>query len=226
MPVVTLSSPKGGCGKSTTALILATTLDELGASVTLLDCDGNQPLVRWKAGATRSRVKVLSAVSEREILPVIDRERASTGLVVIDVEGAATRLASRAVMRADLVLVPVSPSALDANEAARAIELVQEEETALGRRIPVQVSFNRTAVAMQSRAEVGIANELEAAGISTLKTHLNMRAAFAAMFAYRLTLQELDPAKVNGVDKAIDNAMRFAGEVAELLREQQQGRAA
>jgi chromosome partitioning protein len=39
-----------------------------------------------------------------------------------------------------------------------------------------------------------------------------MRAAFAAMFAYRLTLQELDPAKVNGVDKAIDNAMRFAGE--------------
>src|SRR3954465_6105951 len=107
--MVTLSSPKGGCGKSTTALILATTLAELGASVTLLDCDGNQPLVRWKAGATRSRVKVLSAVSEREILPVIDRERASTGLVVIDIEGAATRLASRAVMRADLVLVPARP---------------------------------------------------------------------------------------------------------------------
>src|SRR3954453_751521 len=81
---------------STTALILATTLAELGASVALPDCDGNQPLARWKAGATRSRVKVLSAVSEREVLPVIDRERASTGLVVIDVEGAATRLTSRA----------------------------------------------------------------------------------------------------------------------------------
>src|SRR5262245_44271385 len=106
MPVITFASPKGGCGKSTGSLILATTLAEQGASVSLLDCDPNQPLVRWAEGGSSSPITVIGSIAESQILPVIDAERAERDFVVVDLEGAATRLQSRAIMRSDLVLVP------------------------------------------------------------------------------------------------------------------------
>jgi chromosome partitioning protein len=56
--------------------------------------------------------------------------------------------------------------------------------------------------------------------VPVLKTHLNMRAAFASLFAYRCALDELDPALVNGVDKAVENAQTFTGEIIALLGEQ------
>jgi chromosome partitioning protein len=216
MPVISLASPKGGCGKSTTALVLATTLTAQGASVSLLDCDPNQPLVSWAKGGSTLPVLVIGSIAESHILPVIDAERVQRQFVIIDLEGAATRLQSRAIMRSDLVLVPVAPTALDAAQAARAVGLVREEEQAIGRSIPVRISFNRTSAAIPTRAEKQIVQELAAAGVPMLKTHLNMRAAFASLFAYRCALHELDPVLVNGVDKALENAVAFAREVASL----------
>ena len=39
---------------------------------------------------------------------------------------------TRAVSRADLVIIPLQPSGLDARQAARAVELIQVEEETLG----------------------------------------------------------------------------------------------
>jgi chromosome partitioning protein len=220
MPTITLASPKGGCGKSTTALVLATTLASKGASVSLLDCDPNQPLVTWGRGGSSSPVTVIGGIAESQILSVIDAERVARQFTIIDLEGAATRLQSRAIMRSDLVLVPVAPTALDAAQAARAVALVQEEEQAIGRPIPVRICFNRTSPQITTRAEKAIVEELTAAGVPVLRTHLNMRAAFSSLFAYRCALEELDPVLVNGVDKAITNAHAFAGEIVSLLVEQ------
>ena len=47
MPVITLSSPKGGAGKTTAATILATELAERGAAVTIIDADPNKNVVDW-----------------------------------------------------------------------------------------------------------------------------------------------------------------------------------
>jgi chromosome partitioning protein len=47
MPNIVFASPKGGAGKSTSAVLLATQLADLGVSVTLVDADPNKPLSRW-----------------------------------------------------------------------------------------------------------------------------------------------------------------------------------
>jgi chromosome partitioning protein len=52
MPVIVVTNPKGGTGKSTNSLVLATTLARYGASVTAFDCDPNRHLVAWKDGPT------------------------------------------------------------------------------------------------------------------------------------------------------------------------------
>ena len=48
MPVISFVSPKGGVGKTTSALILATELAAQGASrVTIIDADPNLPIAKW-----------------------------------------------------------------------------------------------------------------------------------------------------------------------------------
>jgi chromosome partitioning protein len=44
MPTIAFASPKGGVGKSTEAVLLASELARHGGSVTMIDADPNRPL--------------------------------------------------------------------------------------------------------------------------------------------------------------------------------------
>ncbi len=213
MPVIAVANPKGGAGKSTTTLVLATTLAEQGATVTVLDCDPNRPLVSWRRGASRSAVEIVGDTTESDILTQLDAYRTRSQFVLVDLEGTASRLTSRALSRAQLVLIPIQASAVDAEQAARAIQLVKEEEQSFSREIPFRIAFTRTSPQIASRLEKAIISELNESHVPTFKTHLNERAAFKAMFFYRLALHELNATEVNGIPQALDNAGRFTSEL-------------
>lgn len=218
MPVISIANPKGGAGKSTTALVLGTTLASKGASVSIIDCDPNQPIKAWATGTSKSPVRVLSDVTESRIIPTIDAERAERQFVIVDLEGTASRMVSRAITRSDLVLIPMQASAVDAAQAARAVGLVREEEQVISREIPLRVLLTRTSPQIPTRNEKLIMDELRASGVPLLTTHLNQRTAFQSLFTYKLALDELDPAAVNGLEAAINNAYRLASEVIEVIR--------
>src|SRR5215212_3381723 len=187
MPVISIANPKGGAGKSTTALVLGTSLTAKGASVSIIDCDPNKPIKAWATGPSRNTVRVLSDVTESRIVPVVDAERAERQFVIVDLEGTASRMVSRAIARSDLVLIPMQASAVDAAQAARAVGLVREEEQVLNRAIPLRVVLTRTSPQIPTRNEKMIIAELRSAGIPMMRTHLNQRAAFSSLFTYKLT---------------------------------------
>ena len=217
MPVISVANPKGGAGKSTTALVLGTTLAQVGGTVSLIDCDPNRPNADWATGGSATTMRTIADATESTIVPVIDRERKGRQFVIVDLEGTASRMVSRAITRSDLVLIPMQASAVDAAQAARAVDLVREEETVLDREIPYRIVFTRTSSAIPTRNEKMIVEELRESGIPVLATHLNERAAFKSLFTYRTTLAELDPSLVNGVPAAMDNAQRLSEEVVDLL---------
>ena len=136
MPVISFANPKGGAGKSTAALVLGTTLAAQGASVTVIDCDRTQPIVDWGRGGSANPLRIIANPTESRIISVIDAEAAERQFVIVDLEGVASLMQSRAVNRSDLVIVPLQASAIDARQAAQAVALVREEEEALKRRIP------------------------------------------------------------------------------------------
>lgn len=225
MPTIVVANPKGGAGKSTTSLILGLTLAEKGAKVCLIDQDANHPLTTWHNGQSRS-VKVIGGLTDETFVSTLDREAGEGDAVIVDLEGAATRIMSRAIMRADLVLVPMQASTIDAMQAGRAVSLIRQEEELLRRQIPLRVVLTRTSEAVPTRIQKKIVADMAANGVPALRTALNERAAFKAVFEYRCALSELDPAKVSGVPQARANADAFAAEVADLVREIVAGRAA
>lgn len=220
MPVIVTASSKGGAGKSTLTLVLGQALAALGASVTIIDADPNRPLLRWRAGESGSSVKVVGDVTESSIIRAIREQSVERQFVLVDLEGTANRLVSRAITQADLVLIPLQASALDSNEAGRAVGLIQEEEEALGgKTIPFRIIMTRTNPLITTRIETGIYQALADAGIPLLGVRLHERQAYKAIFVRRLALDELDDS-VNGLVAARENAERLAEEVIEIIAAQ------
>jgi chromosome partitioning protein len=137
-------------------------------------------------------------------------------VVIVDLEGIASRLVSRAISQADLVLTPMRATTLDATIGARALELVAEEEEALDRRIAQAVVFTMTK-AILSKQHKGIAASLRDQGVDVIDPPLMERAAFSALFAFGGDLHAM-PAQGN-MDRARENAGAFARQVYHRLTE-------
>jgi len=222
MPVIVMASPKGGVGKSTCAVLLATEFARMGAQVTVLDCDPNKSLTRWANHGMPDGVILHSDVGRAEVVPTIKTADGDGRIVVVDLEGVASQLVSRAISQADLVIVPMQATALDAEIGSEALALVREEEEALGRDIPHAVVLTKTSAAVRSRVQRDLEKQLEDAGIDVIRPPLVARAAFSELFAYGgdLTAMMNNPDIVTGgkVDKALANATSFAEAVYERLK--------
>ncbi len=208
MPTIAIASPKGGAGKSTTAVILATQLAHAGAKVTLLDCDPNRSVSIWAArGKLPERITVVADISESTIIKTIKENDRDGQVVVVDLEGIASRLMSRAISQADLVITPMRATTLDATVGARTIALIQEEEEALGRTIPLAIVFTMTKT-VKSKQHSGIAASLREQGIDIIEPDLLERSAFSGLFEFGGDLYSMPP-QGNAV-AARQNAAAFA----------------
>jgi len=221
MPVIVTANPKGGAGKSTATLVMAQSLAHLGASVTIIDADPNRPIVDWRSGKSTLDLTVIGDTAESTIIRQIREEKARQQFVFVDLEGTASRLVSRAITQADLVLIPLQASGVDARQASRAVSLIQEEEEALGGRIiPFRILLTRTSPIIKTRIEKEILASLANAGLPLLRMALNERQAFKAVFVRRLALHELDPVQVNGLPEALENANALVAELVDILTAQ------
>ena len=220
MPVISFASPKGGVGKSTSALLLASGLAAANASVTVIDGDPNKTLQGWAESSDNSGFEVIGLPSDDEIIDIIEASAAKSQFVIVDLEGTANLAMSRAISRTDLVIIPLQASPVDARQASRAIKLVINEGKALRRSIPYRMLFTRVNPAIATRDEKEIRAQFIASEIATFQTAINDRAAFRAMFTHYVSLWDLKPEDVNGLDKAQQNAAKFVREVTEVIRGQ------
>jgi chromosome partitioning protein len=219
MPTIVFASPKGGAGKSTSAVILATELALKGAGVTVLDADPNKPVSQWarRAGCPEN-LTVVADISETSIIDEIETAAQKTPFVVVDLEGTASMMVAYAISRADIVIIPTQGSQLDAAEAAKAIKLIKQQEKAFHKKIPYAILFTRTSSAIRPRTLQHIQNEFHKHGIKAFQTQINEREAYRALFSFGGTLESLNPEHVSNLGAAIINARAFAGEVIALLR--------
>jgi chromosome partitioning protein len=218
MPTIVVASPKGGAGKSTTAVLLATELAHEGIPVTMLDCDPNRSLSLWAGQSDLPRnINVLSNITEADIVRTIKSNDQDGHIVVVDLEGVASRLVSRAISQADLVLTPMRATTLDATIGARALQLIAEEEEALDRKIPHAVVFTMTK-AIVSKQHKGIEASLRDQGVDVIDPPLMERAAFSGLFAFGGDLYSM-PEQGN-MDGARDNARAFAMQVYKRLAQE------
>jgi chromosome partitioning protein len=219
MPTVVFASPKGGAGKSTSAVILATELAGQGATVAIVDADPNKPVSRWASRPGKPmNLAVVADVTEDAILDQIDQASLEAAFVIVDLEGTASLMVGYAISRADLVVVPTQGSLLDATEAVKAIRLIRNMEKTAGRAIPAAILFTRTSAAIRPRSLQAIETEFAHSGVRVLETQMHERDAFRAIFSFGGSLADLDRGQVGNVAAAVANARAFAAEILSILK--------
>lgn len=125
MQTLAIVSQKGGAGKTTLSFHLAVEAERQGLPCVLLDTDPQTSARRWADRRSGNVPEVVAAPSSR--LPQLIEAAAKGGaaLVVIDTPPHADQSALQAMRAADLVLVPVRPSALDLDSIMATLDLAE-----------------------------------------------------------------------------------------------------
>jgi chromosome partitioning protein len=218
MPVISMCSPKGGAGKTTTAVLVATVLADQGESVTIIDADPNKAVMRW---ATRPGVPKTLAVVNADADTLVDRiddAGAKSRFVIVDLEGTKNLVVSYAIQKSSLVVIPVKGSQLDAELATEQISMVKMQERVAGRAIPYAIVFTQTRPPLSPKTQRFIEAQFAQLGAPIFDAQIVDREAFRAMFSFGGSLAGLANKGVSGLPAALANAHAFTQELVDRLR--------
>jgi chromosome partitioning protein len=217
MPTLVFASSKGGVGKTTSALTLASVLTHHGVSTTLIDADPNTPLALWAKRFPDSVPENLTvqAAFRTDVAEYIDSAKGT--YVIVDLEGSRNEEVSVAIGRADLVLIPMQGNQLDADEAVNVIKVIRKQETIFRRQIPFRVFITRSSPVIVDRGMRDIFAQLRENSIPLMERNMVERSAFRVPFRLGGTIYNLTEKEATNPQAAIENAEGFAEEVRDIL---------
>ncbi|MHA7968591.1 ParA family protein [Rhizobium terricola] len=218
MPVISFANAKGGAGKTTAALLLATELAHQGYRVAILDADPQRWISQWHdISGPQHNIEVISEVSVASLQGHIRELSRSADYTIIDLAGARDAIVTTAIGLSDHVMIPVQGCAMDARGGAQILDLIKLMEDTGKLKIAHSVVLTRVTSMVTTRALLTIKGLLAARGVNVIDTPIVERTAFREIFDCGGTLYTMDAAKVSNLDRARENAQAFAGEVMRLL---------
>jgi chromosome partitioning protein len=129
--IIVIANSKGGVGKSTLAVHLATWLSRQGHRVTLADCDTQQSSSEWIREAAPD-VKAVRLDNPDMILNDLPGLSHDADYVVADGPGSQTETSRALLLRADMAIVPCKASMLEVRALAKATEALRQAQDIRG----------------------------------------------------------------------------------------------
>lgn len=184
-PVICFASTKGGVGKTSICLSLATyyakhlPASEKQYRVACVDADPNRTLNNALKLVDFSEILSQTATHD-DILNTVQKAQSLADVVLIDLEGSANQAMLFAFGRADLVLIPATPSAFDVLEAKKTFDTVQSAAQLVQRDIPSEIVLSRMPV-LKQRVASHTRSLFEQLEIPILPVEVMVRNAFQTM---------------------------------------------
>jgi chromosome partitioning protein len=130
--ILSLTTLKGGVGKTTSAFFLAAVALERGESVSLIDADNEQSALAWwnMIPDPPKAMKVVAANPDGLARQARELERSS--IVIIDTPPNSREMLNRTASVSDHVIVPVKPTGLDVDRMKTTLELLADVDATRG----------------------------------------------------------------------------------------------
>lgn len=178
--ILTITTSRGGAGKTTLTRLLAVTLADHGHRIAVVDADPNRTFWRWHSEVYQGPEITCATEHEvTEIVHVLHGLSEEHGVVICDTAGFGNQTAALAAGAADLVLIPLMGDRDNVVEVLKTARQVAGYAKLRGTEIPVRVVKSRwhpTGLAERATLEDLAANKLVA-----LVQHVSDRADFAKL---------------------------------------------
>jgi chromosome partitioning protein len=198
--VISLVNQKGGVGKTTVAINLASGLVMRGFSVLLVDCDPQGSVLKWYSIGNHESLN-LERLAQKFDGKDFRKRTSNYEYIVIDAPPAISEITINVFDVTDLVLIPVAPSALDLWSCRQLLSLLEKShKKSLHKNAKVLISrkIPGTCVGREAREAVSIY------GLDIVPVEISQRIAYVDAMAAGLSVLQYAPAskaadEVNGL---------------------------
>jgi chromosome partitioning protein len=217
MFTIALISQKGGVGKTTIAIHLATAFEAIGKQTLLIDLDPQTSAAEWKDSRQDDRPYVM-AVPPSRLNKSLETARENGAVVVIlDTAPHSEGTALDAARAADLILVPCKPSLMDLRAMRKTSDILNFVKkptfAVLNEVTPIKL--------VADQAERAIINQF---GLAVCPVRLGLRVAFSRCLLAGQTAQEYEPSG-KAADE-VDALMKWVSKTVGIPTSRQAGRRA
>lgn len=175
--IISISSLKGGVGKSTITQNLAVCFAHSGYKVCIADADANQSALRWSSLRDETLPKVPAfGTPEKTISSNIKQLSDDYEIVLIDGTPSLDRMTSKIILLADLLIIPILPSGLDIWATEHFLERFSDAQAQKEKDIPAYFLLNQFQANLNLNKEVK--DVLIDTGIPVFENALRSRVAY------------------------------------------------
>ncbi len=208
--IISVTSLKGGTGKSTISQNLAVCFAHMGNKVTLIDTDTNGSSLRWSGLRDEELPNVTTvALTEANALRKnINSLHENCDIVIIDGTPALSELVSTIILVANVVLIPIKPGVLDIWATEKFLEKYQNARTL---KEELSAYFIVSQYDGRSKLSQEVLEVLESFDVPTLNSKLHNRVAYAeCVLMGKGTYEYKD-------SKAKDEVIQLTNELTEII---------
>ncbi len=176
--IISVTSLKGGVGKSTLSQNLAVCFAHAGYKVCIIDVDTNQSTIRWSGLRPEDNpaIPVFGQPDGIELSKNVKILAKDYEVIVIDGTPSLNKVTSKIILLADILLIPILPSGLDMWATEQFMERYQDAVHEKEAPIPAYFILN------QFQQNINLAKEvrdvLEDSAIPVFQTTLGTRTAY------------------------------------------------
>lgn len=170
--IISFLNGKGGVGKTTTSINVATSIARKGMKVVVVDTDPQLSIGNWYS-ENKSLFDVAEASNEKDIY-AIKKKLSLYDYIIIDGAAAITAISSAAIMVSDIVLIPVTPSALDFAACGAIIAIIEARNELQ----PIISRFLITKKISTAKMLTVLKDSISDTGFKKLSTEITQRQAY------------------------------------------------
>ena len=220
--IIAFAHTKGGVGKSTLCLLIASELARSGTRVLIIDADQKQQsCLQWvnrckEAGTLPPNLQAVAITTTQELKHTLKYTDAD--VILIDVQGSMNDLLIAAIVASDLTVVPTKANVI---EMVETVKLFEWAETNL-KRAPLRLVLNRVdGIDTNTTAFQDAVRMIRDNKLPTFPTFVRARKVYEQFARNAGTLNGIarDPSKAEQVAKAQNNIIHLITDMTSTIEQ-------
>lgn len=191
--IISVLNQKGGVGKTTLSIHIASTLALAGKSVLLIDADVQRSALDWAASREADPIFSVVGISTNTIHKEVKLLEDKYGFIVIDGPPRIYDVAKSTIAASDFIIVPVQPSPYDVWSAKEVVDLINEVKSTLSGYKKIRAAFVINRKIPKTIIGRDVEEAMEQYNFPILKTNIYQRVIYAETAARGTSAIEEDP---------------------------------